>query len=86
MNIAAEEERLAEIEGLISKLYSANKVLDNAVKLSSGYEGSSLSHYSRSEIIPAMDEVRKHADQLELIVGREYWPYPTYGEMLFYVE
>ena len=86
MNIVAEEERLAEIEGLISKLYSANKVLDNAVKLSSGYEGSSLSHYSRSEIIPAMDEVRKHADQLELIVGREYWPYPTYGEMLFYVE
>ena len=86
MNVEAEEERLAEIEGLISKLYSANKVLDNAVKLSSGYEGSSLSHYSRSEIIPAMDEVRKHADQLELIVGREYWPYPTYGEMLFYVE
>ncbi len=86
MNVKAEEDRLAEVESLISKLYAANKELDKEVKLSSGYEGSSLSHYSRSAIIPAMEEVRKHADQLELIVGQKHWPYPTYGEMLFYVE
>ena len=86
MNVNAEEDRLAEVESLISKLYAANKELDKEVKLSSGYEGSSLSHYSRSAIIPAMEEVRKHADQLELIVGQKHWPYPTYGEMLFYVE
>ena len=86
MNVDAEESRLAEIESLVSKLYAANNELDKAVKLSSGYEGSSLSHYSHSDIIPAMEEVRKHADQLELIVGQKHWPYPTYGEMLFYVE
>ena len=86
MNVAAEEERLAEIEGLVSKLYAANNELDKAVKISSDYEGSSLSHYSRSSIIPAMEEVRKHADQLELIVGQKHWPYPTYGEMLFYID
>ena len=86
MNVAAEEERLAEIEGLVSKLYAANNELDKAVKISSDYEGSSLSHYSRSSIIPAMEEVRKYADQLELIVGQKHWPYPTYGEMLFYID
>ena len=86
MNVEAEEERLAEIEGLVSKLYAANNELDKAVKISSDYEGSSLSHYSRSSIIPAMEEVRKHADQLELIVGQKHWPYPTYGEMLFYID
>ena len=86
MNVEAEEERLAEIEGLVSKLYAANNELDKAVKISSDYEGSSLSHYSRSSIIPAMEEVRKYADQLELIVGQKHWPYPTYGEMLFYID
>lgn len=86
MNVEAEEGRLAEIEGLVSKLYAANNDLDKAVKISSEYEGSSLSHYSRSSIIPAMDEVRKYADQLELIVGQKHWPYPTYGEMLFYID
>ncbi len=86
MNVEAEEGRLAEIEGLVSKLYAANNELDKAVKISSDYEGSSLSHYSRSSIIPAMEEVRKYADQLELIVGQKHWPYPTYGEMLFYID
>jgi len=32
-----------------------------------------------------MEEVRKYADKLELIVDQTDWPYPTYGEMLFYV-
>ena len=86
MNVEAEEERLAEIEGLVSKLYAANNELDKAVKISSDYEGSSLSHYSRSSIIPAMEEVRKYADQLELIVGQKHWPYPTSGEMLFDID
>ena len=86
MNVDAESERLAEIEGLIGKLYSACNDLDRTVKLASDYEGSSLSHYSRESIIPGMAKVREYADQLELIVGQKNWPYPTYGEMLFYVE
>ena len=60
--------------------------LDKAVILSSDREGSALAHYSHSEIVPAMEEVRRYADELELIVGQKDWPYPTYGEMLFYIE
>ena len=36
-----------------------------------------------SEVLPAMLEVRKHADALEGIVADDMWPLPTYQEMLF---
>ncbi len=84
MKTEAEEDRLAELEGLIGNLYRAVGKLESAVALSAGYEGSALAHFSRSSIIPTMDEVRQYADALELIAGQKYWPYPTYGEMLFY--
>ena len=32
-----------------------------------------------------MQAVRNVCDRLELIVDEKVWPYPTYGQMLFYV-
>ena len=32
-----------------------------------------------------MEETRKTADAIEALVGSKYWPYPTYGELLFSV-
>ena len=32
-----------------------------------------------------MDKVRTAADQLETLVGKKYWPFPTYSDILFYV-
>ena len=37
------------------------------------------------EVIPAMDKLRAAADEMELVVAKDYWPYPTYNDMLFYV-
>lgn len=37
----------------------------------------------RDEVVPAMTEVRKAGDALELIVADDLWPLPTYQEMLF---
>ncbi len=30
-----------------------------------------------------MDNVREKADQLELVIGKDFWPFPTYGDLLF---
>jgi len=30
-----------------------------------------------------MNAVRAAADELETIVGKDYWPFPTYAELLF---
>ncbi|WP_165047002.1 MULTISPECIES: glutamine synthetase III [unclassified Adlercreutzia] len=36
------------------------------------------------EIIPVMDDLRAAVDNMEIIVEREFWPVPTYNEILFY--
>ena len=81
----SESALITEVTALIDKLGGAVTELEKTVTLSAEYTGSDLAHYSRNAIIPAMDLVRDFADSLELIVDQKDWPYPTYGEMLFYV-
>ncbi len=40
----------------------------------------------RDTVIPAMNELRAVADELEMCVAKKYWPFPTYGDMLFSVQ
>ena len=36
-------------------------------------------------IMPAMQDLRAPIDQLELIVDKDIWPVPTYGDLMFEV-
>lgn len=36
-------------------------------------------------VFVAMQELRAVADEIEMLVGEKYWPYPTYGELLYSV-
>lgn len=44
------------------------------------------SFYYHDRIIPLMESIRKNCDELELLTDREYWPMPTYRELLFGVD
>ena len=37
------------------------------------------------QVIPTMERLRQAADQLEMIVDKEYWPMPSYGDLIFEV-
>lgn len=39
----------------------------------------------REKVFTAMGELRGYVDQLELIVSSDYWPFPTYAELLYSV-
>jgi glutamine synthetase len=39
--------------------------------------------HMKTKLIPAMQQVRAAADHLETVVTAEFWPLPTYREMLF---
>jgi glutamine synthetase len=43
----------------------------------------SKSYHMRDNIRPAMAAVRSVADRLERIVPDDFWPLPTYRDMLF---
>jgi glutamine synthetase len=38
----------------------------------------------QAQVIPAMDNVRLAVDSMEILVGHDYWPVPSYNHMLFY--
>ena len=41
--------------------------------------------FYQDRIFPIMSEIRSFADELELIVDKDCWPIPTYGELLYSV-
>lgn len=65
---------------------------DALVKLETNIaQAASLEHFKeravayRDIVCTAMDELRRPADALELIVDAKEWPFPTYGELMFNV-
>ena len=40
----------------------------------------------RDEVLPRMAELRIPCDQAELLTAKRYWPFPTYGDILFSVK
>ena len=39
--------------------------------------------YIRDEILPKMAALRVAADEAETLTAEKYWPFPTYGDLLF---
>ncbi len=39
----------------------------------------------RDEVLPAMDRLRASVDAMETICSKDYWPLPTYNDILFYL-
>ena len=70
-------------------LKSAKFALENLIKLmdDAGEVVGVDSHarYMREVIVPAMEELRKPIDELEMIVDKDLWPMPSYGDLLFEV-
>ena len=56
--------------------------------LAKGKDAKSWMEYGkicRDEIIPAMNALRAAADEMEIHTAKKYWPFPTYGDLLFSV-
>ena len=81
----ADEDILRKVISLTNELYGATNVLSEVINEAENLSGSLQSHYYREEVLPRMEDVRRFADNLELIVAKDYWPLPTYSDMLFYV-
>ena len=77
---------LEKVSTLLDVLSERCDALSTLIDRSALHGGAELSHFTRQCIVPAMEDARKAADELELIVGRMYWPFPTYGDILHYVD
>ena len=74
---------LDKIVELVKNLQDSIAVLDKTL---THHDADGLEAEARhfcEEVVPAMAEVRKYADELEGMVADDIWPLPTYQEMLF---
>ncbi len=86
INVDTELTLVTKISALSASMYKKLQNLEEAVvKVKDIVDNAELSVYYKDVVIPAMQELRIVVDELEVIVGAKYWPYPTYAEMLFYV-
>ncbi len=80
----SQEEILGRINKLNNDLYGECTILDITIEEAHNLTGSLQSHYYRTDVLPRMERLRRICDELELLVAGEYWPFPTYSDILFY--
>ena len=77
---------LKEITVLLGQTKEALDVLKKVTEEAAAMEeGESQARYYHDSVFPAMEELRRPVDELEMIVDKEAWPMPSYGDLLFEV-
>jgi len=70
---------LAEMKRALSRL---SDITEACAAMEAG-EAQAKAYYN--QVVPAMDGLREPADKLEMIVDKELWPFPSYGDLIFEV-
>ncbi len=80
-----EKDILQKLSSLCDSLYQETEKLQKAIAGEGKGSVQEQANYSRHTLFAQMEKTRKVADEIEPMVGKTYWPYPTYGDMLFSV-
>ncbi len=84
-DVSVQTELLVETSALLSDMKVALASLENALEICSGLESAEQAHAYHEKVVPAMDALRAPADRLEMIVDKDLWPFPSYGDLIFEV-
>ena len=78
-----ETDTLNMLSDYSDKLYRKIVDLDQAVEDMPSGTNEEKANYCSKDILKKMREARDYADKLETITSSEYWPFPTYSDLLF---
>ena len=79
-----EEEMLTKVSALLNGAYSTVKALEKALtEKKTICDVTARSVFCKDCILALMNELRRAVDELEVSVSADYWPIPTYGDLLF---
>ncbi len=86
VDATVQAETLAEVSKLLVETKEANVKLSELVdKAASMAEGEKQARFYHFDVVPAMEALRSPVDKLEMIVDKEAWPMPSYGDLIFEV-
>ena len=87
MDVSVQEDILkkitTELKNLVDAVEQLDAIDDKARAMEDNMEAAAKCFHT--DVFPAMEAVREPADKLEELVDKEYWPFPQYEDILFYV-
>ena len=85
-NVSVQKSLLTRASKLLSDMETARTELYNNVeKYGQEKDAKEKAHHYHDVIVPAMKALRTPVDELEQIVDKDLWPYPSYGDLIFEV-
>lgn len=79
-----ETEVVTKLSELSSQIYESSKALSEAlIKLADCESVIDEGYMIRDNVLSKMGELRASCDEAEVITAQDFWPFPTYGELLF---
>ena len=82
-----EKEQAAKVSELMSETVTNVKALAAAAESADEYsENYTRASVFRDKVLPAQEALRRSVDGLEQNTAKQFWPYPTYGDILFSVQ
>ena len=79
-----EKSRIRKLSLLVDQIDAAVRVLEDAlISLGLVSDITTQANMIRDEILPDMNLLRAPVDEAETLTAAKYWPFPTYGELLF---
>ncbi len=86
VTVEVQTELLQECSELLADTKNALKHLtDMTEEVSHVTQGYEQAYAFRDKVVPAMEALRTPVDKLEMLVNKEMWPMPSYGDLLFEV-
>ena len=74
-----------EVSVLLDQAGEVLKKLDSLIEKAKAYHGRELAVYCRDNLLDTRKSLREPIDALELSVGKNDWPVPSYGDLLFHI-
>ena len=87
INVSVEQQLAEKLSELTYRLYKSNGKLENSLLEVKKYE-SDIETYARfyhDVVFANMKEAREIADEMEVNTAHNFWPFPTYSELMFNV-
>jgi glutamine synthetase len=86
LDISTETDILTKLSNLTAKAYGKMQALQEAVHAARHTPmGREMAEAFRGSVLPLMEELRALVDEMETLTAADFWPMPTYGDMLFSV-
>ena len=83
---AVERDIIKKLSALTYKAYNALEELLRIEKITASIpDNVARAESYHDNVIPALETLREHVDAMEELTSSEYWPLPTYGDMMFKV-